>query len=255
MEQKKSKYDTNPLDPEVAQRSDDEWGARRATMERPAETEDVAGATREISRPPQSAVREDVNQEAPTRRYDGSLNIPTSYPSVFVPPVYHPPPAPPNAQGVYGGAYTGAPQSPGYAAASGAALKSPPTARPVRGLNLPENVANILPYLPFPFVGAVLGAMELYLVPRDEARTRFHASQGLAAHLIVLAVSILTSTVDNFLRGGPLIMLKIVSGIFSLAAFIFLIVSMVRVWKGEPYVITPIGELTRWLNEKIEPRK
>ena len=74
-------------------------------------------------------------------------------------------------------------------------------------------------------------------------------------HLIVLAVSIMTSMVDNFLRGGPLVMLKIVSGIFSLAAFIFLIVSMIRVWKGEPYVITPVNELTRFLNGKIEPRK
>ncbi len=253
MEQKKSKYDTNPLDPEVGRRTEDVWGEGRPTGERVAETEDMTGATREISRTPQAAPREDVNTEAPTRRYDGSLNIPTSYPSVFVPPTYQPPAAQGTPPGVYGGA-AAFPQQPPRAA-SGAGINSPPTARTVRGLNLPENVANILPYLPFPVIGAVVGAVELFLVPRDEARTRFHASQGLAVHLIVLVVSILTSTVDNFLRGGPLVMLKIVSGIFSLAAFIFLIVSMIRVWKGEPYVITPVNELTRFLNGKIEPRK
>ena len=73
MEQKKSKYDTNPLDPEVGRRTEDVWGEGRPTGERVAETEDMTGATREISRTPQAAPREDVNTEAPTRRYDGSL--------------------------------------------------------------------------------------------------------------------------------------------------------------------------------------
>src|SRR3954467_4255289 len=68
-EKKKSKYDTNPLDTEYAERADDEWGARRV-----AEAEPKA--------------QEPWPAEAPTKRYDSS--IPVSYPSVNVPPSYPP---------------------------------------------------------------------------------------------------------------------------------------------------------------------
>jgi hypothetical protein len=42
---------------------------------------------------------------------------------------------------------------------------------------------------------------------------------------------------------------------FSLAANIFLIVSIIRVWKGETHYLTPLDEATTWLYERIEPRK
>jgi len=42
--------------------------------------------------------------------------------------------------------------------------------------------------------------------------------------------------------------------LFWLASLIFLIVSMVRVWKGRPHHVAPITEPSRWLNEHIEPR-
>jgi hypothetical protein len=45
------------------------------------------------------------------------------------------------------------------------------------------------------------------------------------------------------------------SGIFGAAATIFLIVSMVRVWKGRPHHIAPLDEPAKWLEEKIKPRK
>jgi uncharacterized membrane protein len=50
-------------------------------------------------------------------------------------------------------------------------------------------------------------------------------------------------------------MLDVASAAFSILAFIFFIVSMIRVYKGEAHVVPAIGQLTRWLNEKIEPRK
>src|SRR3954471_6236891 len=108
-EKKKSKYDTNPLDTEYAERADDEWGARRV-----AEAEPKA--------------QEPWPAEAPTKRYDSS--IPVSYPSVNVPPSYPPKPA-------------------GATAEVSSPTAAPSAARAVPGLNLPENVTFALPYAPF----------------------------------------------------------------------------------------------------------
>jgi uncharacterized membrane protein len=69
MKEKKTKYDTNPLDPDYAGRAEVEWGAPRPVEPLP-EKEEVWDA------------------EAPTKRYDSS--IPYSYPSINVPPSYPP---------------------------------------------------------------------------------------------------------------------------------------------------------------------
>jgi uncharacterized membrane protein len=66
-EQKRSKYDTNPLDPDVAERADDAWGEKQKTK---------------------TETKERWDAEAPTKRYDSS--IPFSYPSINVPPSYPP---------------------------------------------------------------------------------------------------------------------------------------------------------------------
>lgn len=252
MEQKKSKYDTNPLDPDVARRTDDVWGAQRATGEAASasRTEDVQGATRDIgSMPPQQPARQRLDTEAPTRRYDSSPKGYTSYPSVFVPPVYEPP----SAQGAASGISSNASAAPPPPHAQ--SFNQPPTGRTVPNVNLPENLVLMLPYLPFPFVGAVVAAVLLYLLPRMETRARFHASQGLALHIIVLAVSTLAGIIEDVLPGSAGWALSIASAAFNVMAFIFFIVSMIRVYKGEPHVVTPVGSLTSWLNEKVEPRK
>jgi len=105
----------------------------------------------------------------------------------------------------------------------------------------------ILPYAPF-YIGVVPSLIELFLVPRSEVRVRFHASQGLALHLAILVVQTLFGVVaaitDNSI-GGKL---------FGLAAFIFLVVSMIRVWKGGPHHIAPVNEFTQWFNGHIKPR-
>ncbi|HKC62753.1 MAG TPA: hypothetical protein VKB86_03905 [Pyrinomonadaceae bacterium] len=67
-ERKRSKYDTNPLDPDYAKRADDEWG--------------------EPERKAEPKTKERWPSEAPTKRYDKS--IPVSYPSINVPPSYPP---------------------------------------------------------------------------------------------------------------------------------------------------------------------
>ena len=233
MTEKRSKYDTDPLDPEYVRRTEENlWGAARAP--RP-ETEPVA--------PPSIT-------EEQTRRFDEQ---PTdSYPSVFVPPAYQPPrPQPFTTFGAgphQPPATTAPPPGPSspYPGPPHAPRGSGPTSRPVSRLGIPENFAVMLPYAPF-YIGLIASLVELAMVPREETRVRFHAAQGLALHLVILAISMLFKFVafasgSNF--GGLL---------FGLAALIFLIVSMVRVFQGKPHHIAPLDEPANWLREKIAP--
>lgn len=200
---KKSKYDTDPLDPEFVRR-----------------TEEVSGATSHVA-----------GTEEPTRRFDDPQS-PTSYPSVFVPPVYTPPPANYST----------------FGASPPQAGKQPPTQRPVTKLGLPENVASVLPYAPF-YVGLIASIIELFLVPRGEVRVRSHAAQGLALQLGMIVVSFLFQMI------GMITSTRFGGFLFWLASTIFLIVSMVRVWKGEKHHLSALDDATKWFNEKIEPQK
>ena len=232
METKKSKYDTNPLDPDVERKAEDVWGDLGGV------TQQVGGTTREVSdtanenpQPqPTDDARKNVYSEAPTRRYDSPpLNAP--YPSVFVPPTYAPPPAQYQArQNIY--------QPP---------INSASSSRPVPGIGIPEKWATMLAYTPYS-VGLVIGLLELFLVPRREGKVRFHASQGVALHIAILAVQSLFWII-NLLTGS-----SAGGSLFKLATFIFLVISMIRVWKGEPHQITPIAEPAQWFNQHIEPR-
>jgi uncharacterized membrane protein len=223
METKKSKYDTNPLDPDVERKAEEVWGERGGSMP----TQQVGGATREV---PNEEARKNVYSEAPTRRYDNPpLEAP--YPSVFVPPTYAPPAQYQARQNVY--------QNP---------FNPSPSSRPVVGIGLSEKAALILPYLPF-YIGVVPALLELFLVPRNEVKVRFHASQALALHIAIVIAQTLFGLINTFTGsslGGTL---------FNLAALIFLIVSMVRVGRGEAHRIAPLAEPAQWFNEHIEPRK
>ena len=232
MDTKKSKYDTNPLDPDVERKAEDVWGDLGGV------TQQVGGATREVGNtpnenpPPQPVedARKNVYSEAPTRRYDNPpLEAP--YPSVFVPPTYAPPPAPyQSRQNIY--------QPP---------LSTPASSRPVLGIGIPEKWATMLAYVPG-YIGLIVGLIELFLVPRSEGKTRFHASQGVALHIAILVV-------QSFFWAIELITGSSVGGsLFKLAAFVFLVISMIRVWKGEPHQIDPLSEPAQWFNHHIEPR-
>ena len=240
MEPKRTKYDTNPLDGKVADRADKSFASRPSPR-----TKEVGGGqpTRDIGRTENEAARAHPESEAPTRRIDGV----TSYPSVFIPPKpradYRPPPAP----DVF--AYQAPPVAPP------SVYQPPPVpvsfgarSHTIQGLGISEKWANLLPYIPG-HIGAVAGVVELLLVPRTETRTRFHAAQGLALQAAILiltgAFSFLTMISGN--RFG--------SGVFGAASTIFLIVSMIRVWKGRPHHIAPLDEPTKWLDEKIKPRR
>ena len=223
METKKSKYDTNPLDPDVERQAEESWG------DEGGQTKRVGGATRDVGRSANENNRQNVYSEAPTRRYDNPpLEAP--YPSVFVPPTYAPPTKYQPGQTIYQAPMSGA-----------------PTARPVAGIGIPEKWAVMMPYAPF-YVGLVVSLLELFLVPRKEVKVRSHASQALALHIAILIVHTLfgvIATITDSSLGGTL---------FKLAAFIFLVISMIRVWKGEPHQIAPLQEPAKWFNEHIEPR-
>ena len=226
MDTKKSKYDTNPLDPDVERNAEDSWGEGGGG----AATQQVRGATRQVVNSPSEEARKNVYSEAPTRRYDNPpLEAP--YPSVFVPPTYAPPAQyQQQKQGIY--------QSP---------VSNGPTSRPVLGIGLPEKWAVMLPYVPY-YIGLIVSLLELFLVPRKEAKVRFHASQALALHIVFLIIDTLFGVISTFTGsslGGKL---------FWLAGIIFLIISMIRVWKGEPHRIAPVAEPAQWFDEHIEPR-
>jgi uncharacterized membrane protein len=222
MEPKKSKYDTNPLDPDFVKNA--EGGPDGSGPE----TQEVKGATREIGSSANENARRNIYSEAPTRRYD-TVSPDAPYPSVFVPPThsqpapYQPPPAPYRP------------------------VEQRPTHRSVAGISVPEKWAMVLPYAPF-YLGIIVSLIELFLVPRKEPRVRFHAAQGLALHVVIVVVQtllgVLGTITDNRFGGN----------LFGAAATVFLIVSMVRVWKGRPHHIAPLADATQWFNGHIEPR-
>lgn len=205
---KKSKYDTNPLDPDFERRADD---ARKVRQQRVA-----------------AEPEERWDAEAPTKRYDSS--IPVSYPSINVPPSYPPRPV-------------------GMAAEMTTSTSTAPSpTRTVPGLGLKENITCALPYAPF-FIGAVAGAVELFLTPRKEVQARFHASQGLVLHLVALVVTIIFNIV------GSIAGTNIGGKLFWAASTVFFIIAMVRVLKGEGLHVSATDDAAQWLNERIEPQK
>ena len=241
MPEKRSKYDTDPLDPDFVRRTEESlWGAARPP--RAEETEPL---------PPASVTEEQ------TRRFDEQPG--DSYPSVFVPPAYQPPRPPlppPLGHQPFTSFGAGPHQPPAPTAAPPPGPSSPyapphqagaqPSDRPVAGLGLAEKYAVILPYFPA-YIGLIASIIELAIVPRHETRTRFHAAQGLALQLTVLCLSFLfrfVALASGSRFGGTL---------FGTAATIFLIVSAVRVWQGKPHHIAPLDEPARWLGEKIAP--
>jgi uncharacterized membrane protein len=219
METKKNKYDTNPLDPDVERKAEESWGFTEPTQQ-------IGGATQEVGN---ESARKNVYSEAPTRRYDNPP-LEQPYPSVFVPPTYAPPT---QYQQPAANAY----QSP---------VRNQPTSRHVLGLGIAEKWAVMLPYAPW--IGIVASLVELFLVPRREVRVRFHASQALSLHIAILILSTILGVVGT-ISGSDLGSL-----LFRTAATVFLVLSMIRVWRGEAHRIAPLAEPAQWFNEHIEPR-
>lgn len=229
MPEKRSKYDTDPLDPDFVRR-----------------TEEVMGSTGGVGQPEETVpLRRDRAAEEPTRRFDEQMT--DSYPSVFVPPTYQPPARQPfNSHGAGPQQTPGAFAPPPPGPSSPYQPSAPPSSRTVTRLGIPERWANVLAYAPS-YIGLVASIIELAIVPRNETRTRFHAAQGLALHLAILACTILFQIIGVITGSG------FGGTLFWVAQFAFLIVSMIRVWQGKPHHVAPLDDATRWLNERISP--
>lgn len=122
------------------------------------------------------------------------------------------------------------------------------SSRKVAKVGLPENILVALPYVPF-FVGMVAGLLELVFVPKSEAKVRFHAAQGLAAHLGILIIT----TILGFASFG-MDLAETASSIFQVVTFIMLAIFAFKAWKGKPIHIESVESLTNWLEETIKPQ-
>lgn len=119
--------------------------------------------------------------------------------------------------------------------------------RIVGKVGLPENILTALPYLPY--AGLIAGILELLFVPKSEAKARFHAAQGLAAHIGILLVAMILGGIDGFF---PLA--ATANRIFNIVTTIMLVVFAVKAFRGKPVHIESVDDLTEWLEEKIKPR-
>jgi hypothetical protein len=221
--EKRTKYDTDPLDPDFLRR----------TNEIRDETDETVTLNGKL--PHQHPSR--VTEQTPTMRYADS--IPESYPSVFAPP--HEPPMyqPPTQSNFSPNSYT-----------------TPPGG--LSKLGVSENVASMLPYTPL-YIGAIVAIVELFLLPRTEVKTRSHASQGLALHLVILFIGLAFSGASflayHSLGSFSWFIVSLCGWLFSVSAFCYLIYSMWLVWKGKDTTIQFVSNFAKWINQHLDPIK
>jgi len=204
-----NKYDTNPLDPDFPEKLRREAEAEVATSVLPQ----GIGATQRFA----------PETEEQTRRLASVENAAYGSPfnGQFVPALNQPATMSTTDGSIY---------------------------RKVERLGLPENVLTAVPYIPW-FLGLVAGILLLLLVPKSEAKVRFHAAQGLAAHVGILIVTMILCVVSNVSD-----IADIGSFIFTLVTSIMLVIFALKAWQGKPVHIESIEDLTNWLETKIDPK-
>ena len=121
--------------------------------------------------------------------------------------------------------------------------------RNVPKVGMPEKWLIGLPYIPF-YIGLVAGIVLLLVVPKEENKVRFHAAQGLAAHVGILIVTTILGLVGNVAG-----IANFGSLIFTIVTTVMLIAFAIKAWKGKPVHIETVDDLTNWLEEKIGPIK
>lgn len=123
------------------------------------------------------------------------------------------------------------------------------SSRKVGKIGLPENILTALPYLPF-WIGLIAGLLLLFFAPKSETKVRFHAAQGLAAHIGILIITAILSGVGNITG-----LAKWGSGIFQVVTTVMLIIFAIKAWQGKPVHIESVDDLTEWLEDKIKPKQ
>jgi uncharacterized membrane protein len=119
--------------------------------------------------------------------------------------------------------------------------------RKVARVGMPEKWLIALPYIPFS-IGLVAGLLLLLFIPKEENKVRFHAAQGLAAHVGILIVTTVLGIISNATD-----IAEFGSVLFTLVTTIMLVVFAIKAWKGKPVHIEAVDDLTNWLEEKIGP--
>lgn len=210
-----TKYDTNPLDADFPEKIKAEAEAEVTTQ---VLSETGAAATRQFANGAPTAATE---QE--TRRFFSADAAAYSQPydGQFVPANYQPANLTANADA---------------------------TSRKIEPFGIPEHMVIAAPYIPW-YIGMVAGALILFLVPKSETKVRFHAAQGLAAHVGILAVTTILGIIGNITD-----IADIGNLIFTLITSIMLIAFAIKAWKGKPVHIESVDKLTNWLEDKISPK-
>jgi uncharacterized membrane protein len=121
--------------------------------------------------------------------------------------------------------------------------------RKVQGIGISEKWLTGLPYIPW-YIGLIAGLVILFIVPKSETKVRFHAAQGLAAHLGILFITTILGFVGGFTEFA-----SIGNGIFQIVTMVMLIIFAVKAWQGKPVHIESVDDLTNWLEDKIKPSK
>lgn len=208
----KKKFDTNPLDPEFPQKTAFEPQPQETTtLPENGAADTNRFATQTVTEEQTTRKFEEANFNQYQSPYDGQ-NVPAGY----------------------------QPQQPFYAPQNDRARK-------VAKIGLPENILTALPYVPF-FIGLVAGLLELFFVPKSEAKVRFHAAQGVAAHIAILVIAAILGGIGNITdlaRAGE--------SIFNIVTTVMLIIFAVKAFQGKPIHLESVDDLTNWLEDKIKP--
>ena len=208
-----TKYDTNPLDPEFPEKAK---AAAAASDAQTTQTLPYTGA--ETRTFPQTASTEEQTRRFASHEFAGY-------------------------QGPYNGQYV-----PANYAGAGVADMNQSSSRKVDKLGLPENILTAVPYIPW-YLGMVAGLLILFLVPKSEAKVRFHAAQGLAVHIGILIVTTLLGIIGNITD-----LAEVGNLIFQVVTTVMLVIWAIKAWKGKPIHIESVDSLTNWLEEKISPK-
>lgn len=137
--------------------------------------------------------------------------------------------------------------SPLVAAQSDLAAINQAISRKVEKLGLPENLMIAAPYIPW-YIGLAAGLVLLFITPKTEAKVRFHAAQGLAAHIGVIIVTTILAMIGRITD-----IADAANVIFTLVTSIMLVVFAVKAYRGKPVHIESVENMTNWLEDKISP--
>jgi uncharacterized membrane protein len=77
---------------------------------------------------------------------------------------------------------------------------------------------------------------------------RFHAAQGVAAHIAILVISAVLGGIGNITD-----LADTGNAIFKIVTTVMLVIFAIKAFQGKPIHIEAVDDLTNWLEDKIKP--